>query len=89
MSTVTTEAKGYSFIEFQKKLLDNPSLTGTRKDWGDCRIVRAGIESDIEYTNYVVEGILVEDCANKKCDCRVAIYKASSDDLNAIDWVVN
>ncbi len=57
-----------------------------RAEWDDCRYVRKAIESDVEFINYPVEGVAVEDCNRRECDCKIAIFQPSKEDMVANDW---
>lgn len=59
-----------------------------RSEWSDCKLVRKAEESDVEYINYPVEGITVEDCSKRECDCKIVIYNPTKEDTMANDWYV-
>ena len=64
-------------------------LPATRKSWGDCKIVRAAVEGDYDFINYPPTGLFVTDCPKRECDCKIAIYNPSKEDLAADDWVIS
>lgn len=57
-------------------------------DWDGCRIVRLFRDEDFEQTNYAAENLLVEDCKERICDCKVAVYVPSKKDKEATNWEV-
>lgn len=59
-----------------------------RSEWEDCKYVRKAVESDVEFINYPVENIIVEDCSKRQCDCRIVIYQPTKEDMVANDWFV-
>ena len=59
-----------------------------RAEWDDCRYVRKAEESDVEFINYPTDGIIVEDCNKRQCDCNIAIYQPTKEDTMANDWYV-
>ena len=59
-----------------------------REKWDDCRHVRQAKESDADYINYPIEGILVDACDNRVCDCTIIIYKPTEEDQQATDWII-
>lgn len=59
-----------------------------RAEWDDCKYVRKAMEADVEYINYPPEGVIVEDCNQRLCDCKIAIYQPTTEDMVANDWFV-
>ncbi len=58
-----------------------------REAWDDCRLVRSATEGDREFINYDPQGIVVEDCKKRVCDCAIVIYRSTPEDDEAIDWI--
>lgn len=69
-----------------RALIDNGMIV-SRTTWNDCKVVRAAKESDVEFINYPTEGIVVEDCEKRLCDCKIIIYTPTESDKTATDWV--
>ena len=59
-----------------------------RSEWEDCKYVRRAVDSDIDFINYPVEGVTVEDCNRRQCDCKIVIYQPTKEDTIAKDWFV-
>lgn len=57
-----------------------------RAEWDDCRYVRKAVDADMEFINYPTEGVIVEDCNKRECDCKIVIYQPTKEDTIANDW---
>ncbi len=60
----------------------------TREKWGTCRHIRAAIESDEEFINYPYKGLIVQDCNKVECDCAIFIYRPTTEEMSANDWII-
>lgn len=60
----------------------------TRESWDECRIVRKAAEGDYEFINYPVEGVMVDACAQRQCDCKIIIYRSNKEEREATDWII-
>lgn len=60
----------------------------TNLAWGACKIIRSAQESDVEYINFPPEGLIVEDCEQKICDCKIAIFQPTEEDLKSTDYII-
>lgn len=60
----------------------------TRHGWGLCKIVRKATEGDVDYINFPPEGLIVEDCSGRICDCKIAIFQPTVGDEEAEDYVI-
>lgn len=56
--------------------------------WGECRVVRPATEGDVDFINYPIEGILVDACEKRSCDCKVIIYQPTAQEQLSTDWEV-
>lgn len=56
--------------------------------WDCCKTIRRGTGADIEYTNYLVEELIVEDCSNRNCECKIAIWQPTEEDKKADDYII-
>ena len=55
--------------------------------YGDCREIRLSTVGDYDHIpNVNLDGVLVEDCENRKCDCKTGIFRPTEEDLLATDW---
>jgi hypothetical protein len=77
---------GLSYKEMLGCLSD--TKRASRGSWDTCKVIRNARESDIDYINYPIENILVSDCDMARCDCKIAIYNPSKEDLEAKDWMI-
>ncbi len=77
---------GLSYKEVMSCLSE--SKKASRRSWDTCKVIRLAKESDVDYINYPIEGILVSDCDMARCDCKIAIYQPSQEDLDATDWMI-
>lgn len=71
----------------KKKILEE-DIKVTKHSWNLCKLLRKGTEADLEYTNYTVTDQVVEDCTDRICDCKIAIFQPTEDDLIAEDYVI-
>lgn len=72
--------------ETAKQLVLN-GMTLSRTSWDSCKVIRAAKESDVEFINFSTEGIIVEDCEKRLCDCKIIIFNPTHEDKVANDWV--
>lgn len=60
----------------------------TAKRW-DCKYVRLPQLSDHDFLNAdSLEGLIIEDCDRKVCDCRVGVWAQQPEDKLAEDYYV-
>lgn len=59
-----------------------------RAKWDACKIIRNAVEGDEDYINYPHKGLMVSDCRDHSCDCKIAIYNPTEEDKKATDWKI-
>lgn len=60
-----------------------------RAAWNECKIIRLHTESDCDFTNIDTwQGVVVEDCRERKCDCNIGLYRPSAEDIVATDFYI-
>lgn len=59
-----------------------------RPSWGVCAYIRLAVESDIDYLNYPTQGLIIQSCDKRTCDCKVILYVPTSEDLKADDFAI-
>lgn len=58
-----------------------------RDTWNDGQKIRLSHIGDNDFINYdKLDGLIVLECPNRKCDCHVCIFNPSEDDKKAEDW---
>lgn len=75
-------------LQEAKDKIITDSIRVKSPSWDSCKIIRKAILSDEDYINYPHQGIIVEDCTNRKCDCKIAIYIPTPDDEQLNDFEV-
>lgn len=76
-----------NYAQAKEKMLKE-GVTITKHSWDLCKTIRAAKESDVDYINYPPEGVIVEDCENRQCDCKIAIYTPTEADQQAEDFII-
>lgn len=60
-----------------------------RPSWARGRHLRMGNEGDRDFIDQDnIEGMIVDDCPQRHCDCEICIYNPTPEDLVAEDFEV-
>lgn len=73
--------------EVKEILVNKPGAKFIRKIWDKCRYIRAAIPSDYDAINYDINGVIVEDCKAKVCDCAIGVWAFTPEDVDAKDYI--
>lgn len=71
----------------KKILLTTPGAKFKRQTWDECKHIRMAVESDYDLINYDINGLIVEDCEQKKCDCKIGVWAFTPEDVKAQDYI--
>lgn len=64
-----------------------PDAKFKRAGWDVCRFIRMPIDSDYDVINFDINGVIIEDCKAKVCDCTVGVWPFTPEDATANDYV--
>ena len=64
------------------------NLTITSFHWNLCKTIRQATDADFDYINCPPEGIIVEDCENRACDCKIAVHVPTEEDKKHTDYII-
>ena len=77
----------FNYEAAQHKIKEGQTLT--RAGWGACKTIRLAKDSDQDYVGEVdLEGLTMEDCATKICDCKIGIFHPTEEDKKAEDYII-
>lgn len=74
--------------ETAKEKILKENLVITKSSWGLCKTIRQATLADEDYINYPHQGVIVEDCSHRNCDCKIAIHQPAEEDKKAEDYVI-
>lgn len=75
-----------NYEQAKEKINEGNHITAQR--WALCKILRKATEADVDYINFPPEGLIVESCENRNCDCKIAIHNPTEEDLESDDYVI-
>jgi len=75
-----------NFEQAKEKIKEGHEIT--RSGWDSCKIIRTGKDTDADYINYDVTGLIVESCEKRICDCKIAIFRPTPEDEAANDYII-
>ncbi len=76
----------FNLEQAKKKVEEGHSVTNI--SWGACKIIRKATLADEDIINYPHEGVIVETCEDRICDCKTIIYQPTPEDLTSETFVI-
>lgn len=80
----------FDFDEIKCKIRSGRKMKSRRTSWGDCKIIRSWQESDEDFVPGLAntKDVIMEECDQKVCDCRISVFAPTQDDLDAQDYII-
>ena len=75
--------------EIAEEFVKGGRATAKRAAWANCKIIRLWNVGDADYVDLNnTDGVIMEECDEKICDCKIGVYFATDEDAAAEDWIV-